>query len=292
MDGKRIVLTGATGFIGSHLLPALLDAGHAVLAIHRRSRAPARPRHSRLRWANVSEASENVHGFAPAAVVHLATSYGLSGPLSEVIETNVLIPFRILEAAQASACKVFISTDSFFSKPEFKYQHMRPYIDSKLEFLGWAATLAERDGALTLVNARLEHVYGAGDGPQKFITQVLDKLLANESLQLTAGAQLRDFIHVDDVVQAYLAMIDSSRLLTPGVHEIQVGTGRASSVREFVEAARQVLSSTSQLEFGALPYRAGEIMRSVANTAALERLQWTPGTDLFQGIAKSVQLRA
>lgn len=231
----------------------------------------------------MSEADEALHRHSPEAVIHLATCYGVGSTLGEVVESNVVTPLRLLESAASAGCGLFINTDTFFGKPEFDYQHMRPYIRSKDEFMRWAALACEHGGP-KLVNARLEHVYGPGDGDQKFVPMVLHKLSAQEPIELTPGDQLRDFVHVDDVAAAYLAVVDMHARLGRGTTELGVGTGTPHSVREFVETAKLLAGSSSVLHFGAKPHRPGEIQRSVANLDGLRALDWRPLHDLKSGI--------
>jgi nucleoside-diphosphate-sugar epimerase len=285
MDEHRLVLvTGATGFIGAHLLEGLLAAEHTVVALHRRWSTEGLRCHVRLSWTTVEDVAACFGQRRPDAVIHLATCYGNGVSLAEMVASNVWMPLRLLELAAAQGCPLFVNTDSFFAKPEFNYSHMRTYIQSKNDFMRWAVLATEATPAIKIVNARLEHVYGPGDGAQKFIPHVLAKLLANDTLALTPGEQMRDFVHVDDVVSAYLTILKSGEVLPPGPIEIQVGTGTAHSVRTFVETARALCEATSRLDFGVHPYRNAEIMYSAADTAALAVLGWAPRHTLASGI--------
>jgi nucleoside-diphosphate-sugar epimerase len=161
---------------------------------------------------------------------------------------------------------------------------MQSYILSKRQFETWARLISENTIATKIVNARLEHVYGPGDGSKKFVPDVLAKLLAGERLALTPGDQLRDFVHVDDVVKAYLAILQGMDALPAGFTEAQVGTGEAVTVRDFVETARTLCHSSSVIEFGTHPHRGREIMRSQADTRVLRELGWQARHGLSTGI--------
>ncbi len=288
MNGRIVVVTGATGFIGKQLVAALLRAGRTVVALHRRASTDGLVRDERLLWTSMADAAEAFRRHRPEAVFHLATCYGTDTTLAEVVESNLVMPLGLLELAAANGCGLFVNTDTFFGKPEFAYTHMRPYIRSKDEFVRWATLARELSRGPTLVTARLEHVYGPGDGEQKFVSMLLRTLTENKPLALTPGDQLRDFVHVDDVVAAYLAILDGQLHGGPAVTEIEVGTGAVHSLRDFVETAAALSGSTSVLKFGAKPHRDGEIMRSFADTARLRALGWRARHDLESGIGATL----
>jgi CDP-paratose synthetase len=281
---RTIVLTGATGFVGSHLLTGLLSAGYSVVALHRRPTTDGLRREVGLTWEPLAEAATVFKRQRIEAVCHLATAYGNGMALAEVVESNVVMPLRLLEFAIEQSCALFVSTDTFFAKSAFNYSHMRSYIESKAQFIRWAGLAVTSAPATKVVNARLEHVYGTGDGPQKFVPYVLRTLQANAPLPLTPGDQRRDFVHVDDVVGAYLSILASANALPTGLSEIQIGTGESHTVRSFVETARALCDSTSMLNFGAYPHRPQEIMHSQADITLLRTLGWTPVHSLTSGI--------
>lgn len=292
MGTLTLALTGGTGFVGRELLTALLGAGHKVVALHRRDRPAGLLRHERLNWASLETLAADLRACRFDAVFHLATAYGPGLTLSGMVAANVEMPLRLLECAATGGCPLFVNTDTFFAKPAFDYPHMRPYIQSKAELLRWIRLAADTTPGLKVVNARLEHVYGPGDGPQKFVPHVLDKLLAHEPLALTSGEQLRDFVHLHDVVAAYMTVLDATDSLPAGVTEVEIGTGAASSVKTFVETARALSGSRSALNFGAQPYRDREIMHSVADTRALRAMGWEPRLTLREGIQATLDVIA
>ena len=272
------------------MLEGLLSEGYSVIALHRRNSTESLRQHERLTWIAWAEVEACFDQRCPNAVIHLATCYGTDASLGDIVASNIFMPLRLLELAKAKGSTLFINTDSFYAKSEYDYSHMRPYIQSKRDFARWAFLAAEGDTTFKVVNARLEHVYGPGDDTKKFIPYMLDKLAVHETLALTPGEQLRDFVHVEDVVSAYLTILKAGPHLPPDLAEVQVGTGRAHSVRELVETARHLSASRSRLDFTAYPYRDQEIMCSVADNATLMQLGWTPVFNLSAGLKKTIGL--
>jgi nucleoside-diphosphate-sugar epimerase len=108
-------------------------------------------------------------------------------------------------------------------------------------------------------------------------------------LRLTPGEQRRDFVYVDDVVDAYMLVLARRTELTGQVVEYDVGSGVAVPVREFVELVHRVTHSRTRLEFGAVSYRPSEVMFAQADIGALESLGWLCSTPAEAGVLKTMQ---
>ncbi len=291
-EPQAIALTGATGFIGSALAKALLAEGYRVFALHRRSVPPAAAPEDRLTWVHVDQAADLFASRPIAAVLHLATAYGYREPLSEVVQANILLPLRLLELAQAHACPLFVHTDTFSGKPEFACTYRAAYVRSKRDFVAWASSCITDHPATRFVNARLEHVYGPGDAPHKFVPFLLDRLRQEGPIALTAGDQIRDFIHLTDVVRAYIHLLRHHTHLPADQTEVMIGTGQGIPLRRFVETLHRLSGSAAVLDFGALPHRPAEIMRSVADPRGWAALRWQPTYDLKTGLLDLLSARS
>ncbi len=275
-----VLLTGATGFLGSHLARALIAAGYRVVALKRRSSPLHRLADLDLALFDAEDGVEQAFGGVDA-VIHAATSYGRQGETaSALFEANTAFPLRVLEAAVRRGVPLFLNAGTVLAPT------LNAYALSKHQFLAWGEHLAARH-PIAFVNARLEHFYGPGDDRAKFTTHVLRSCLENvPELALTEGEQLRDFIHVDDVVAAFLLLLE--RGATGPAREFDVGTGQAGTVRAFVETAHRLTGSITRLRFGALPYRPGEPMRSVADPRALQALGWRCRHDIGSGLQDTI----
>lgn len=272
----RILLTGATGFLGSHLLKAMLHAGYEVSIIKRATSDLGRIVEVEGKYDsfNVPEASisQIFSTHQIDLVCHCATAYGRgSAETTKIVDGNLRFPVELLENAMRNGCKYFINTDSFFCKqlPERLEQnepiYMPEYTLTKHQFREWGKLYANQ-GRITFINLQMEHIYGPNDSLGKFVPWVENQLANNVAeIALTDGIQLRDFVYVDDVVDVYLDVLKRVRSFK-GYENFEVGSGQAMSVRQFVERLKDKVGASTKLNFGAIPRREEEIMYSQASS--------------------------
>ena len=266
----------------------LLDypADYRVTAIKRPQSDTWRVSHlSGLRWVDISQGSL-ADLFATSSfdiIIHCATDYGRNSvALSDIVESNLLLPVKLLDLGLSHGLSAFINTDTMLDK------RVSSYTLSKRQFREWLENVSDR---IAGVNVVLEHFYGAGDDPSKFVTRVIRDLLAEvPSIALTRGQQKRDFIYIDDVVEAFICILARVASANPSCEEYQVGTGNSIPLREFVSAARDLSgSSLTQLDFGALPYRPNEPMDVRVELGPLLSLGWKPRWSLREGLAATIE---
>jgi CDP-paratose synthetase len=286
---KRILLTGATGYLGSHLAEALLDAGHIVIALRRRTSSLRRlesilPKITLLDVDGLDLSVAFKDYGKIDAVIHTATSYGRNGEsASQIADANLNFPLNLMDVAIAQQTPLFLNTDTALNK------FLNAYSLSKTQLAEWGLHFA-RQKKIRFFNLRLEHFYGAGDDDTKFTTHVIKSCLMNApELKLTLGEQRRDFIYIDDVVDAYLLLLEKQELLTDWFMEFDVGSGEAVTIRQFVETVHQLTKSKTQLNFGAYPYREGEAMLSQADVEPLRKLGWRCRHTLEQGLKLAIE---
>lgn len=286
---KKILLTGATGFLGSQLAKALLNAGHAVVALKRRSSSLQRVASvaSDIAFFDLEELDldDFMRGCGGVdAVVHTATCYGRNNEsVGEIFAANTEFPLRLLDAAIRAGVVTFLNTDTVLDK------YLNFYALSKNQFRQWGKFFSRHE-QMRFVNIRLEHFYGPNDDQKKFSTYVINSCLGNvPELHLTKGEQKRDFIHIDDVVSAYLVLLEKLDGFEQTFVELEVGSGQAVSIREFVETVQRLTEARTRLCFGALPYREGESQFSEADISVLKALGWRCRYDLVAGLKQVIQ---
>ncbi|MGE5196055.1 MAG: NAD-dependent epimerase/dehydratase family protein, partial [Anaerolineae bacterium] len=218
-----------------------------------------------------------------SAIIHTATLYGRRGePFSSLLQANVLFPLKLLEGAQRQQATLFINTDTF--SPAYTSD----YAFTKKFFLQRAHALCFKE-EVSVLNMRLEHLYGPGDSSHKFIPWLISNLLCHTPhIPLTLGEQRRDFIYVTDVANAYLCALQNRDRLKNGFSELSVGSGEARTVRSVAEELHRYTQSSSRLLFGAQPYPQGEVMHSQADPLALHEMGWSCQISLDVGLQKTI----
>ena len=293
---KCILVTGATGFLGSHLVRKLLQEGQDVVILKRSFSDISRiaEEMDRLKVYDTDQLSELAQVFQAQhidVIIHTATCYGRKNEsIQQIVGTNIDFSLRLLETAVAFHASVFLNTDTFFNTGTIRSKYMNGYALSKKQFSEWGRQFASM-GKIQFIDAAIEHMYGEGDSKSKFITFLVESLRENiPELKLTAGEQKRDFIYVGDVVEAYWHILTHLDKAEP-YQRYEVGTGKATSIKEFAIKAKELMQSRTRLNFGAIPYKDEEIMESRADISGLLTLGWKPDINIEEGILKMKNYR-
>lgn len=284
-----IALTGATGFLGSHLLAALLTRGEKIVVLKRSFSNTYRinqflPHVEKLDLDTEPAKLNAIFQTARiSTVIHCATDYGRRNTEPyQIAEANIVLPLHLLHLAKKYGTRCFINTDTILDK------RINHYSLSKNQFIQW---LEFYSANLACINLALEHFYGAGDDPTKFTSYIINALLQGiPFIDLTYGEQTRHFVHVDDVVAAFLCLLDHAERLGNGLFQYQVGALAPLSIHDFVLRAKTLTENhDTELRFGALPYRDNEVMHPVVDLTPLSALGWSPQISLDDGLARTIR---
>jgi nucleoside-diphosphate-sugar epimerase len=290
----RLYLTGAGGFIGSHVLRAAWHDGWEVgVPKLPRNRLGLSDFESRLTVVDFGETSETTTGITwrPDAAIHLAwvadpPSY-LTSPenlrcLTQSIDLlGVLIRRGCSSVVMTGSVAEYRPADGPLAE-ESAVDPQTLYAACKVSTSLIGRQLAS-SSSTQFAWARLFHVYGPLEHPQRLVPSVINTLLDGREFAATDGAQQRDFVHVEDVAAALL------RLAAAGVRgEFNVCSGVPTSVRELASLVGDQLGRSALLRFGAIPARPWDPPSLVGSSAKLRALGWAPRFSLDQGLAQTI----
>jgi nucleoside-diphosphate-sugar epimerase len=294
----RILITGATGFIGSHLTRKLTHEGFEVGIMKRENSDVWRIKDLLDKITTYDVDLRDTHGvskaishFKPDVIFHLATYYAVEHKPQEIplmVDTNVLGIINLLEASKDSIVKLFVNTSSCFVYKESKNKLKENDDLNPLNLYALTKIQAEQACSFHAEKCRLETVtfrffppYGPADHERRLIPYVIKSLLKGERPKLTTGWQRWDFIYVDDIVDAYFKLLSVPDI--PQKHEIfNIGTGNAVSVREVVSRIKEIIGTELEPDWGAIPHRKNEVWFTCADTSKAETvLRWQPKTQIL-----------
>jgi nucleoside-diphosphate-sugar epimerase len=293
----KVVLTGATGFVGSHVARRLVQEGCDVYA-------PVRPGGHRWRLDGIASRLnvfdgevcdpsfvECVRSIRPELCVHCA--WYASAP--DYLSSPHNVPFvdatlRMSAALSEAGCKRFVGVGTCFEydtacgylsegtriAPKHLYSACKAATWLVLEQLA-------RQSAMSVAWARLFFVYGPLESERRLIPSVVRALLAGQEAKVTAGEQVRDFVHVEDVASAIWAI---ARSATQGA--VNVGSAIPVSVRQVVKSIGASVGQEQLVRIGALPYPPDDPPFVCADNTRLKACGWTPRYDLEEGISQAV----
>ena len=300
---KRVIITGATGFVGANLARRLLQDGHQVHLLVRpgytRWRIQAMRNDVCLHEADLrdEEAIANVVGnIRPNWVFHLAAygAYSWQTDLRRMVQTNIIGTINLVEACLKTGFEAFVNTGSsleygFKDHAPSESEWLEPnshYAVTKASATLFCRYTAQSQG-VHLPTLRLYSVYGPYEEPTRLIPTLILRGLNGELPPLVNPDITRDFVYVDDVSESYLLTATRPNQEPGAVYN--VGTGVQSSLREVVDVARRVMGITVEPEWGSMPDRQWDTNVWVSDNRKIQgELGWRPRYTFEQGFRTMV----
>jgi len=283
---STILLTGATGFLGSHLLESLVNQEFDLIILKRTTSDTWRIDHllPKIRVYDIDTADiKTVFSREKVdVIINTVCNYGRANEtLIDIVNSNLIFGLDLLEEAIKHNVKTFINTDSLLPR------NLNDYSLSKAQFADWLNIRSEK---IQVVNFKIEHMYGTKDDAKKFLPWLMNEMMeGTEDINLTSGIQKRDFIYITDVVAAY-DLILQKRFTLPNWSQFDIGTNLFTEVKEFVLILARELEElnrskiTSRLKFGTIPYRKGDMMVPELDNTKLKALGWKTKVTIIDGI--------
>lgn len=289
---KKILISGGTGFLGSHLSKRFHAQEYEVVVLKRTTSNTKRIDSiiNQIKIFNVDKQSiiSIFKEVKPNIIIHTACNYGKKDSLlKDLLMTNLLYGIEIMEASIEVGSELFINSATLLPP------NVNNYSLSKNQFSQW---LKLYSGELKSVDLRIEHMIGPNDDANKFVDWLIKQMLdgTQNPIQLTSGIQQRDFIYIDDVLEAFELLVNKVELLG-NYNSFDLCTGNFIYVKDFVDLlATEIESKFSiqirhRLNFGSIDYRENDVMIPIADNSQLVQLGWRAKTNVSEGIKNIVK---
>jgi len=296
---RNVLLTGASGFVGSHLLEALLLEGYEVVIVKRSTSDTWRIDHLLKKVTSYDLDSVSVRKIFDEQsldiVIHLATLYRKiddGDDMPEMLQANVNFPIELVENSVRTNVKGFINTGTFFECDCSDLPLKEGAVEKPFNFYAKTKVLFEKalelySSELPSITLRIFSPYGEKDN-HKIIPTLIKKAINKESVALSDGLQKLDFIYVKDVVSAYIRALEALKF-NEFRHEVfNIGSGHAVSVREIVSLLEQQLGHEIKKEWGSMSKYDMPIVFADINKAR-DVLDWEPFHTIHDGLRKTVE---
>ncbi len=301
INGRRVLVTGANGFVGAHLTRALLREGAHVTALIRPSASLWRLSEIqtllRIVRARLDELSDDriAADLGPVDLVYHLAAAGTNQSehdASLMLEANVFGTYRVLTLAQRLGAGrvvcagtgleygvVTMASETTLPRP------LTPYSASKAAAWLFAHAYAAREG-LSLVTLRTFSVYGPAQDRCFLIPYVVMRAVADRPIDLTGGTQLRDLVFVDDAIDAFIA---AGTAADASGQTFNVSSGSPVAVRDVARMIVTLAGSASPINLGARSYSSCELWSSSGSFEKIQRhLEWSPRTPLQDGLVQTI----
>ncbi|MBN2518224.1 MAG: SDR family NAD(P)-dependent oxidoreductase [Candidatus Altiarchaeota archaeon] len=305
LRNAKVLVTGATGFIGSHLTRRLVSEGADVVILaepgvdlYALEDAKDKVEQITADLRNYNSVEQLVKTVSPDRIFHLAafTNPGRDTANSRLAnEVNVGGTVNLLQASLAAApgLKVFINTgtcEEYGNNPAPFREDMLPWPVSPYSASKSAAwvfcELFRRSYSLPIVSLRPFLTYGPYQKTNRFLTSLIVSCILGKDFKMSEGKQKREVNYIDDIIEGFILASQTKKAIG---QTINIGNGIPHTVRELAEKVRAVSGSRINLGLAAYPYRENEIWNLFCdNTKARKILGWKPETSLEDGLARTV----
>jgi len=301
--GRKVLVTGGSGFIASHLCRRLVQEGAKVFVLTKYHSVIDNVRLSGC-WGHLTpveadlrnpDSLAQLRAIKPAVVYHFA-AYNHVGDsflhVSEAIDVNGKGTANLLEAYGGYERFIYISSSEVYG-----YQRRVPFAEEATPCPISPYAIGKYAGELyarmtwhvrrkPVVVLRPFNAFGPYQSPRAIIAELILKCLRGEDVVTTKGVQTREFNYVGDLVEGFLAAARAPRAVG---EVINLGSGREVAIRDLARTIHRLTGSRSRLQIGKLPYRPTEIWRMAADGRKAKRLLgWSPTVTLEAGLAKTI----
>lgn len=303
-QGRRVLVTGASGFVGSHLVSKLTSVKSKVITLSKKgSKFQTNIINEVGSVENFDKLNEIIKRYKVSVIFHLAAQplveVGQTNPI-KTFEVNVRGTWNILESARennvqkviiASTAHVYGDNPKVPFKEEYFPQPSRPYETSKACADLLAQSFADTYN-LPVEIPRFVNIYGPGDfNFTRLIPKVIKSILTGTSPQVWDIGSVRDFLYIDDAIRAYLMIAEKQLDYGKRLRVFNFGTGKPIKIYDLVLKIIKLANKDIEVRLGNPPEeRSNEIKKQYVSIAkAKKELGWLPKVLLGDGLKKTIQ---
>lgn len=299
-----LLITGGTGFIGSHLIRRLVREGHTIISLQRRASSPQRIADC-IHTITVYPIPDDLKldaiftTYPIDGVIHLATDYvkypSSSEEIQRMTEANIVFPALLLDAAGRHNVSFFLNTGTCFEYEPTKEKIsetsvIKPfnyYAATKLAFEELLKAQAREHG-IPAATLKLFFPYGEQDNDKLFVI-LIRTLLHNEKIAISKGEQYLNYTYVSDIVDAYIKAISYLRSSQATEYQVfNIGSDEAITLKDAVILLETITGKTGIISL-TKEYAEGEIMQMVSdNSKAKKVLNWNPTIRMEEGLRRMI----
>ncbi|MBO7747246.1 NAD-dependent epimerase/dehydratase [Paenibacillus sp. MWE-103] len=291
---KRLLLTGASGFVGRHVMACANTGEYEIHIVSRRERGAVLPPDTSWHSADLFDRAELervISAVRPTHLLHLAweatPGIYVHAPSNyewvEASKTLVRLFHRYggRRAVGVGSCAEYEWLERELTETESPLSHRTPYAACKNGLREWLETFAEETG-LSCAWGRLFFLYGPFEHPSRLVASVMQAVLRGEPANCTEGTQKRDFLFAADAARALLYLLESDQTGT-----FNIASGSAPEVREIVEEVGRLSGRSHLIRLGAIEAPAQPPL-VVGHIGRLRALGWRPEHDLRSGLLQTM----
>lgn len=296
LKNKRVLVTGASGYIGRYLLERLISEDAEVYVLGLSHVDKQNVAFIKCDICDRKEVEKIVSSVEPHVIFHLA-AYGVkygADDIYKAIEVNIKGTINLINAVKDNKnFELFINTGSEFEygnktaiiKEDTMLHPLTEYSSTKA-----AATLISMEYAdklrISIVTLRLFSIYGEDENKSRFIPYIINSILCKKEVKLTGCEQIRDYVYIDDIIDAYIC---TYKYFNKSNEIINISTGDSVTLKTILEIIQNIIGEKGNIQIGAVTYRENEMWKLVGdNSKANELIKWKPKTDLELGLKQTV----
>ena len=294
MIGRSVLITGASGTVGSALLKELIETGLYKIAVTVSSDFIENELlNSKVCYIDYmgSNFKKDIINFSPDSVIHLASFSTSNDDISNIrklVDSNIIFISILLDALKETNVRLFLNTGSFSEyssgdgilNPAYFYAATKT---ASRAILSYYKNLIKMKTCTIIPYT----IYGSNNKSKKVFDYILESLNSKVSIPMTKGDQILDFIHISDVVSFFSHILENEKLLVDN-EDYHLGIGQGTSIKDLARIAEEVSGLKANISWGEMNFRNTDIMRAVAPVNNLQNhLGWAPKIGVKEGMLMS-----